>query len=189
MKKILATILALTMIVGMSLTAFAADFANNETITAINGAQDVEVTATYKTQSATNNPAPVYSVNISWDDISFEYTAASDIYKWNPATLAYDIKDGENSGTWATKTAIIYLENRSNAGVVVTPTWEAEDGIEVTPVISALNVGVTLETAVGKTGTGTTGQITVSKPTSGSIAKAGKLGTITLTITAAPVLE
>ena len=177
MKKILATILALTMIVGMSLTAFAAPF------TELPATQDVEVQATFKTQTTTNNTTPVYSVNITYGAISFEYTAASNVYKWNPSTLAYDIVDGTNPGAWAGETATIEIENRSNAKVKVTPKWTAVEGVSVSPEISG---AVTLESAVGCTGEGQTAEITVAKPTSGTITQdqAGKIGTITLTIEA-----
>ncbi len=181
MKKILATVLALTMIVGMSITAFAAPQTQNFN-TVENATQTIDVNATFDTQDTTENTTPVYSVNITWDAISFEYTAASAVYGWNPETLAYDKSVGENAGSWAGADATISLENRSNAAVTVTPSWTPEADITVSPVISQ---AVTLESAVGKTGTGTTGSITVGKPTSGSITEAGKLGTITLTITAA----
>lgn len=183
MKKILATVLALTMIVGMSITAFA-ETQNFDTVE--DAKQTIDVNATYKTQPTTEDTTTVYSVNISWDAISFEYTAASAVYGWNPTTLAYDKSVDENEGAWAGDTATISLENRSNADVTVTPSWVAEEGVNVEPVISA---AVTLDSAVGAGEGGvnaaTTGTITVSKPTSGSIAAAGKLGTITLTITAA----
>ena len=181
MKKILATVLALTMIVGMSITAFAAT-QNFDTV--VDAKQTIDVNATYATQDTTQDTTPVYSVNITWDAISFEYTAASAVYGWNPEDLAYNDSVGENAGAWAGQTATISLENRSNADVTVTPAWVAEEGVNVTPVISG---AVTLVSAVGKTGTGTTGSITVAKPTSGSITneQAGKIGTITLTITAA----
>ena len=176
MKKILATVLALTMIVGMSITAFAANF------TAMGATQDIDVKATYEKTDATTDTTPVYSVNITWDTISFHFTEAANVKTWNPANLAYEVSTTNTNGVWSGDRATITLENRSNAPVKVTPTWSGlVTGVQ--PVISG---AVTLDAATE--GASTTGAITVDAPESGTITKAqeGTLGTITLTITAAP---
>ena len=178
MKKILATVLALTMIVGMSITAFAA----TQSFNAVGTSQDIDVNATFKTQDATENTAAVYYVTITWEDISFEYTAASNVYGWNPSDLEYNDDIGDNAGAWKDAKFVIAIENRSNASVTVTPTWKGEvDGVQ--PAISG---AVTLASAVGAGEGGanapTTAEITVEEPATGAITAAGKLGTITLTI-------
>ena len=176
MKKILATVLALTMIVGMSITAFAANF------TEMGATQDIVVNATYEKKDATTDTTPVYSVNITWTAISFKFTESANVKTWDTATLQYVVSETNTDGVWSGETATITLENRSNAPVVVTPTWDGE----VTGVQPVISNAVTLESAEG--GTAITGEITVAAPTSGKITaeQAGTLGTITLTITAAP---
>ena len=174
MKKILATILALTMIVGMSITAFAANF------TEMGATQNIEVKATYEKTVDTTNTAAVYSVNITWTEISFKFTEAANVKTWDPATLDYVVSQTNSNGVWSGETATISIENRSNAAVTVTPTWSGNvEGVQ--PVISG---AVTLASAEEGA---TTDTITVAAPASGTITaeQAGTLGTITLTITAA----
>ena len=179
MKKILATVLALTMIVGMSITAFAA----TQNFNAVGTSQDIDVNATYEKKDATTDTTPVYSVNITWTEISFTFTEAANVKTWNPANLAYEVSTTNTNGAWSGETATIAIENRSNAAVTVTPTWQGTvEG--VMPVISG---AVQLDAATEGADAGVTGEITVAAPTTGTITKAqeGKIGTITLTITAA----
>ena len=173
MKKILAVVLALTMIVGMSISTFALT---------VNDTQTFDVSATVKSQDDTQNKEAVYSVNITWEfeAITFEYTSASTVYKWNPADLKYNTVDGSNSGSWAKAEYVINLENRSNAAVVVTPTWVAEGENTVQPTITGA-----VELASAADGQAKTGTIKVSEPATGVVTTGGKLGTLTLTITAA----
>ena len=181
MKKILATILALTLIVGMSIPAFAAE----ETFKTLPGTATIEVNGKYvKTSNYTDNTA-VYAVDIEWTAIEFTYTVAADTYTWDAEALDYVKTSTGTTGTWSGADVDIDITNRSNAAVTVTPTWEkAENGADV--VVSG---AVTLGTAVGAGAEGgnapTTNTITVSKPEAGAIGATGALGTLTLTITAA----
>ena len=183
MKKILATVLALAMIACMSIPAFA----TSATLDALNEAQTIDIGANYVKTDATTDTTPVYSVNIVWDAISFTFTEAADVKTWNPENLQYEVSTNNTNGVWSGNDATIEITNKSNAGVVVTPSWEkATGGADV--VISG---AVTLGTAVGAGAEGanaaTEGTITVSKPISGTIAQGiTKLGTLTLTLTAAP---
>ena len=156
---------------------------NSQTITSIGGSVNIEVTATYIKGTDVIDESPVYSVNISWDDMTFEYNSAAVEYTWNPDTLKYDIPTTTSAGGWTEKTAKIYIENRSNAAVVVTATWQAAEGVTVAPVLSTDRIR--LESAVGCVGTGRTGEIIVSNPVIGSITGDCTLGTIVLEIKAA----
>ena len=124
MKKILAIALALTMIVGMSIVpAFAA--AANTGDTAIN------VTANYVKSDAVNSSEVVYSIDVSYDAMTFTYTEAANSLKWNPETLDFDIEVPNTTGSWGEKTsANITVTNKSNAALEITAV--ATNGFTVT---------------------------------------------------------
>ena len=182
MKYILATVLALAMIACMGITAFAAT-ANFD---ALNDTQEIQIGANYIKADATTDTSAVYSVDISWEAISFTFTESANVKTWDPDRLAYVESETNTDGVWSGADATISISNSSNAGVVVTPTWtKAQNGADVN-----YTGAVTLGTAVGAGTEGanaaTTGTITVSKPTSGTIASGvTTLGTLTLTLTAA----
>ena len=184
MKKILATVLALTMIVCMSITAFAA-YTEKQTLDALNEKVEITINGTYSKAPVHTDETPVYSVDIEWNAISFAFTESANIKTWVPEHLAYEVTQTNSTGSWSGEDATIQITNSSNAGIVVTPTYvKATGGAEV--VVSG---AVTLASAVGAGEAGanaaTTGTITVSKPTTGTISDNGALGTLTLTITAA----
>ena len=183
MKKILATVLALAMLVCMSVPAFAEE----ATLDALNEKQEIQIGANYIKANATTDTSAVYSVDISWEEISFTFTESANVKTWDPDRLEYVESETNTDGVWSGADATISISNSSNAGVVVTPSWtKAQNGADV--VVSS---AVTLGTAVGAGAEGanaaTTGTITVSRPTSGTIAQGVTvLGTLTLTLTAAP---
>ena len=152
MKKLLLVLLSLALLSALTLTAFAATL--NKTTTS----DTKDVTATY-------NPGgtlTVYSVDIAWGSMSFEYTDAS-AGTWDPATHTYS---GSTPAAWASTTNTITVTNHSNAGVSVkldyTPaadytgiTGTFQNAAEET--VTALNLataeGTTPATAPGATAT------------------------------------
>lgn len=174
MKKILATILALTMIVGMSLTAFAATV----TFTGDTGTQSVPVSAAYSKNDTTNRDKIVYSVDVTWGDMNFAYQADGVRYIWNPETLDYtavDTTNGTSSGDgWDKTSATITVTNRSNTALTIEADTSAVPGFTVTGVKE-------VATAVGATNTTlptTTLTVNVPDSISGDVS-----GNIVLTIT------
>ena len=154
---------------------------NSKHITSIGESITIDVKGTFVDREDFVDETPIYTVYVEWDTMTFEYVEAADIYEWNPDTLQYDfVSEGEESG-WVEYTAKIRIENRSNAPVLVKAEWVSEDGVDISPEISA---AVRLESAVGCVGTGTTGEIRVSNPTEGSISDDCVLGKIVLTIEA-----
>lgn len=108
MKKMLALILALAMVLSMSVVAFAAD---------VTIGQDTEGNLTNQPASSTvavdvTGHKTVYHVYVKWTDMKFEYTMGT----WNPETHTYD------SGSWEDDEATIEVENHSNAQVTVAAT-------------------------------------------------------------------
>ena len=112
MKKIISLILALTLILSMSITAFATE-TNSGKLEANNASQTINVTGTFNAGGAA---ATKVSVNITWDEMSFTYTGASQ-GEWNPNDHAYT---GSTAGGWSTETATIVVVNHSNTGVTAT---------------------------------------------------------------------
>lgn len=114
MKKIIALILALALIMSMSITAFAAETGNlNDTTTS----KDITVTGTY---NAGGTAATKVSVDITWDAMSFTYTAESE-GTWNPSSHTYTDKA---AASWASTTNTVTVTNHSNADVNVSFSFE-----------------------------------------------------------------
>lgn len=107
MKKIIATILALAMVMSMSVTAFATETVGQ------NGSQNIDVTAKY---SDTVTTPDVYSVDIAWDNMTFTYSEAGTM-DWDPATHTY--KENITAG-WDKESANVTVTNHSNVEVNVT---------------------------------------------------------------------
>ena len=133
MKKILATILALTMIVGMSIPAFAA----------LQQPGAISITANYtKPDDEVDDEVIVYDVNVAYDNTVFTYTANGDTLVWDPAKLDYKTEVPGVGGSWDKSSATITVTNRSNA--VVNIAASADNGFNVTAT-------ATCATAVGAT--------------------------------------
>ena len=196
--KILSGVLALAMVGCMSISAFAAEV--NKEIQDVErdntATQDVNVVANDAVKAGT-----VYYVTIKIPDLSFTYNAINE-GSWNQETLKYT---GATAAGWqggtATETAEVQIEvkNRSNASVKVTPVYAAEetvgDGLDGD--FGSAEEGVTLTSAaptdvVNGTGLETTSNIpfkVTGTPTNPqSLQSSTKVGTVTLTVTAAPVV-
>ena len=79
MKKKTALVLTLAMVFSLApLSAYA------ETITTGGGTASHDVKATYRADSSGGAGGPVYSVDITWGDMAFTYTAEAGI--WDPST-------------------------------------------------------------------------------------------------------
>ena len=127
MKKILATILALTMIVGMSIVpAFAEDFTKGEGNEALGlglGAQDpIPVSATVEEIGGIDKDTKIYGVDVEWENLTFTYIPDSYKLLWNPADLQYNgDKVSLENGDWqGTPEATVTVKNKSNASITVT---------------------------------------------------------------------
>lgn len=116
MKKFLTLALALVMALTLSATVFAA----SESVGGTNGLatlnQPSDITATVGITTST--AATVYRVDIEWNNMDFQYSAAYNT-NWDPANLEY--KDSAGN-TWSHTEATITITNRSNADVTVSAT-------------------------------------------------------------------
>lgn len=173
MKKITTLLAAAALTCAMGTTAFAADQTGVNT-----GEYSNNVKGTYQ---AGGSGAVVYSVDITWEDMSFTYTAAGD-GTWNPNTHQYD---GGSGASWSGSKNIT-VTNHSNAAVKATASYQAETGYESTTMTFGNN-GATVATAVG-TEVASAPSATITVTPGGTLAESangGKIGTITVSIAAA----
>ena len=128
MKKILATILALTMIVGMSLTAFAAE---KVTTAEVPFEKTLEVSASFNGNGGTvvDTNTKVYSVDITWESLTLTYNQSGAVYKWDPDKLEYADMSTVGTTGWVNddRTVEITVTNKSNAAVDVTAAVSGSD--------------------------------------------------------------
>lgn len=109
MKKILCAILAVAMMASVSMTAFAA------TIDTSTGSDSADVKAKYNSTT----PADVYSVDVTWGAMEFDYNAGGQKWdtvnhKWvadDTAPAGWEVKDSSNT---------IKLANHSSKAVDAT---------------------------------------------------------------------
>lgn len=163
MKKVLAIIFVLIMVMQMSTGALA--------VTASGGSQSAEVTGTY----ASKDVKTVYSVDITWEGLSFTYNEAFK-GEWNTTSHTYE---NSTEAGWNNNKGTFLIVNHSNAAVKAIPAYQYNEGFETTGMSFSSNP---LNLASAESGTAQTGTISVT-PT-GTLPKNtnGVIGTITITI-------
>lgn len=163
MKKLLTGILSLALAASMSVPAFAANTETN------NGTAGTNITVNGKYQAGAESP-DVISVDISWEDMNFEYTEGEKT--WNPTTHQYD----QTPGKWSNTPKYIYFKNHSNIDVRIKTNAKPEGDIK----FNFTETAQILLSADGRTtpDSSSTGVMIEG----GSITKDGKLGTITVGI-------
>lgn len=123
MKKKTALVLTLAMVFSLApLSAYA------DMITTGGGTASHDVTATYRADSSGGAGGTVYSVDITWGDMAFTYTAEAGI--WDPAT--HKTTDAEG-GVWTVNNDggnTIKVTNHSNTGVTAAFSYAAASGFE-----------------------------------------------------------
>ena len=171
MKKITSLLAAAALTCAMGTTAFAEDGVGT-------GNYNADVKGTYQAGDAS---ATVYSVDITWEDMSFTYTAAGQ-GTWDPENHSYT---GGSEASWSSSKNIT-VTNHSNAAVTATAKFEADSGYESTSMEFGNN-GATVATAEGtQVSAAPSATITVTPGgTLADTANGGKIGTITVTIAAA----
>lgn len=172
MKKILSVILTLTMVISLSVSAFAASgITSGET-------DSCDVKGTYSSEATVT----VYSVDIAWGGMDFTYNGAYD-GTWNPETHEYE--DATAAG-WSAGNGTITITNHSNTDIIATPSYTAKEGYESAGMnfsSSALQIATADNGIDGAAGSAVVDTITVT-PT-GSLPAGTEnvtIGTITITI-------
>ena len=121
MKKKTALVLTLAMVFSLAPLSVYAD-----TITAVGGTASCDVKATYRADSSGGAGGKVYSVDITWGDMAFTYTAEAGI--WDPANHTYT---GAEGGAWTVDKDggnTITVTNHSNADVTAVFNYAAAEG-------------------------------------------------------------
>lgn len=183
MKKTLALILTLAMVLSLAIVPAAAATTTNN-ITTPGGTATHDVTATYRTYSSgSTGGGTVYSVDITWGDMAFTYTAGS-AGTWDPATHTTTSGTG---GTWKadnTDGDKITVTNHSNTAVTATLAYQAASGFNgITGTFG--NATLNLATAVGTTVANAPSDYTtlsLSGALASSTLTGTKIGTITVTL-------
>lgn len=117
MKKIFAILLVVVMTATLSVTAFA------ETISTNNGSSSADVKAKYNATT----PADVYSVDVTWGAMEFDYNAAGQ--KWDTVSHKF-VDDTDAPATWTANnnSNTITLANHSSKAVNATFAFNADTG-------------------------------------------------------------
>lgn len=177
MKKKTALVLTLAMVFSLAPLSVYAD-----TITKVGGTASHDVTATYRADSSGGAGGTVYSVDITWGDMAFTYTAEAGI--WDPATHK---TTGAEGGVWTVDNEggnTITVTNHSNTGVTAAFSYAAADGFgDISG--SFDHDSLTLQTAVG-TAVEAAPKATTSLSLNGALGSTTtdntKIGTITVTL-------
>ena len=166
MKKLFSTMIALAMLTATPLTVFATGSSSNT-----GGNTEIDVNGKY----IEGNAATMISVDIAWDDMSFEYNDGE--RTWDPNKHEY-ITSG---GSWTNEKKTVNVKNHSNTAVKAEFSFASSlDGITG----SFDNKTLQLETAVGKAVENAPAASTNFGISGSKINTDAKLGTITLNISA-----
>ena len=195
MKKIMSLVLALALVLSMGVTVFAAE---SEPVETVPGSKDINVTAGY-TEPSYTVAGTVYHVVVAWSQTgTITYTGDQYTYTWKPGEGDYGRYDKTGDAAHWTVTdakVAITVTNKSNAAITATCAEpRGETGITVTGDYDTVSNGkLVLESAAPSadklpgTVDGTKQEATATYTITnvdGTITGAGKIATISVTITA-----
>lgn len=180
MKKILVTVLALTMIVGMSIIPAFAEAAN------VPSEKEYTVTATYVPGGDTTYGGTVYSVDVTYTAMTLTYTDATDVYKWDVNELEY-VKDEENSvdAAWSGNAGTVVVTSKSNAAVDVTVELSDDAVFELDQEEVTLASAAPAPNTIGTKGEAKSATFTINKKAAVTEIDETKSATVTVTLAAA----
>lgn len=164
MKKILSLALALVLVLGLSITAFADPITNLDS--AANASQNVEAAYTAATDKSSGT---VYYVTVAWTatgDGQLAYTGEQAVYTWNGSTMQYAKNTSHENyvaAGWSGSSGYkVTVTNQSNGSIEVATsatntynlTLTEPENKTATVTTAAVNEEGTIEiTETGKTGT------------------------------------
>ena len=179
MKKLISLILSLVLVLSMSITAFAAEAADNNT-------------AVVKGSYTASDGGVVYSVDVAWGSMEFDYEVPAGV--WNEQTHSYE--SGAAKWTYAEGANAVKVTNCSNAAVTVNVTTNILlSGITASVEGGSFTLGSAAENATTEIegqATDSTAYITLSGTLTDKTASKMVIGTVTVSIkdeTAAALTE
>ncbi|MBO7302832.1 MAG: hypothetical protein J6U68_01460, partial [Clostridia bacterium] len=146
-----------------------------DTITSLGASVSKDLEFYYSGNTSTE---PVYSVDVTWDDISFTYTGGS--AKWNPASHAYD--NVTSDAKWSDASGSVLVKNHSNASVDVEITFEPLSTANGTANLTVNGGSFTLSSAVAGSAYTSAPAQTATITASGVPSKSGSVGKIKVKI-------
>lgn len=178
MKKKTALVLTLAMVFSLApLSAYADD-----TLTAVGHTATHDVTATYVDGSSGGAGGTVYSVDITWGDMAFTYTAEAGI--WDPTNHTYTDAKG---GAWTVDNKDgnkIKVTNHSNAEITASidytpaPGYDSISGsFDKTSLVLATAVDTEVSNAPNDSAA-----LTLTGALDSAATTSTKIGTITVTL-------
>ena len=126
MKKLGAAVLALAMAMSLCVTAFATE-PTSETITsteADQNTQTIDVTGVYS-----GDPSTTYSVDVEWGAMKFTYNANGKT-QWNPQTHEYDLTDDGKAAEWSYDGNTVTVTNHSNKDVNIAFSFAKDESVK-----------------------------------------------------------
>lgn len=179
MKKILAVILSLALVVTMGTAVFADGEKNG-----LKSGDEVKIDVSAKYNDGVNTPTK-YSVDVSWGEMEFTYSVGGTLV-WDAETHDYSMTDA--SQNWSAEGNTVTVVNHSNIAITAEFEYESdEDYKDVTgsfdkesiEIKSAENVKTDAESLKEVTGTAT---LTLSGSIDSSLKDFTKVGVITVKI-------
>lgn len=197
MKKFLALVLALTLVLGLATVVGATSntYTNGvlqqgeENFDGTNGATS---TGTVRIEVQATTPSPLYYVVVEWDDLTFQYSFGNESPVWDPEYHTYS--PNQAVGWGAKVSAEIKVTNHSNHAVKVSALFDNDQTSKTVNEVKATlgNSTFDLETAdqaqYHNTTDAPTDTITVQidNTTVPNTNLGFNLGTVTVSITPAP---
>ena len=132
MKKIISLLLALVMVMGLSVTAFAAE--NEATQTGVPTSSNAAITADYDAPDA--QYVHTYKATVAWEQTgTIKYTAATTVYTWNTDKLEYDSTSNTENNNWTIDNAKVKITVTNYSDQAITanlnaPTPNSSAGVD-----------------------------------------------------------
>ena len=191
MKKIISLLLALVMVMGLSVTAFAAE--NEATQTGVPTSSNAAITASYTDPSY--DIKHTYKATIAWEQTgTIQYTSGTQKrYTWNTKDLVYVEGTQEITPVWTVDNAQVkitvtnYSDQKVTASCAEAAPLENSDVISIESNFVDNKSSVTVDSAAGAsvtdTGAKKDGSVTLNiTDVKGKITQAGQIGTVTVTL-------